>query len=229
MSLFGGGGFGSSTQQQQLPATSSPFGQSSQQQQVQPSTGGLFGGVQTASPFAPAASTGAFGQTQSQQPQQNGTTGGSLFGGSTLGGGNSLFGGQQQQNQQQNAGFSFNQSTNQQQGSSLFGQQQQQQRPQQGGSLFGLNQQSSMSGSFMVGSGGMQQSVGSYNSSQQSNSVSALQRIASAWDVSDLNSHFQTYLYNQADNEIIASAYQAGPNEDKVKFDAAVRRKPNPK
>ena len=56
-----------------------------------------------------------------------------------------------------------------------------------------------------------------------------LERIYSAWNVQDPNCHFHYYLYNQADSEFIANSYEAGMNEDKQKFDAAMRRKPNPK
>ncbi|KAF3921507.1 hypothetical protein ABW21_db0209756 [Orbilia brochopaga] len=56
-----------------------------------------------------------------------------------------------------------------------------------------------------------------------------IQRIWEAWNVADAGCQFQTYLYNQADNEVIANSYEPGPGEDRIKFDAAMRKRPNPK
>lgn len=102
-SLFGGGAFGQTQNQQpNPPASTGIFGQPAGQQQNQPASTGLFG--------QPPAGTQ---QQQQQQPVQN-TFGSSLFGGSVN---------QSSQPQQQSTFGSFGATANQQQqpGQSTFG------------------------------------------------------------------------------------------------------------
>ncbi|KAM0717089.1 hypothetical protein Q7P37_006941 [Cladosporium fusiforme] len=114
--LFGNTQQNQTQQQTQQPAGGSLFGgASTTQNQQQPSTqqpagGSLFGGLQSNTMNKPAAGTGSlFGNTTTQQPQQQ--QGGGLFGNTTTQqpASNSLFGGlnqsqSQPQQQQQQAG-----------------------------------------------------------------------------------------------------------------------------
>ncbi|KAJ6262177.1 hypothetical protein Dda_2982 [Drechslerella dactyloides] len=200
----GGGIFGQST-------NTNPGGVFGQNTANTGPSGGVFG--------QPAASTGAplFGQPQQQQP------------------GSSIFG---QQQQQQPGGSVFGQPQQQLPSMSLFGQnQQQQQQQQQQMQQMQQMQQQQIGGGSMFG-GGLQQSgfgrtVNPLQQSQAQTPASLvsgqIQRIWEAWNVGDPGCQFQTYLYNQADNEVIANSYEPGPGEDKIKFDAAMRKRPNPK
>ncbi|KAK6351127.1 hypothetical protein TWF718_004298 [Orbilia javanica] len=224
------------------------FGQP-QQPAAAGTTGGLFG-QSTAN--TGAAGGGLFGQTAGN----TGAAGGGLFGqagnnagtfgqpaASTLGGGagGGIFGQQQPQQQQTqqlpSLGSVFGQ---QQPQASLFGQNQQsiQQQPQS--SLFGQNQQpfqqQQLGASSMFGGGlqsGFGRTVTQAPPAQAPTAASLVagqvERLWNLWNVTSPDCQFQTYLYNQVDNEALANSYEPGPTEDKVKFDAAMRKRPNPK
>ncbi|EGX43461.1 hypothetical protein AOL_s00215g197 [Orbilia oligospora ATCC 24927] len=227
------------------------FGQTQQPQQPQQqigNTGGLFGQSTTGTG---AMGGGPFGQTATNA----GAMGGGLFGqtnnnagtfgqpaASTLGGGGGGIFGQQQQQQQP------------QQQASLFGQPQQPQQAQQLpslGSVFGMQQpqanlfgqsqlpaqQQQLAAGSMFG-GGLQSGFGrtvnqppppTQTTTAASLVAGQVERIWNLWNVASPDCQFQTYLYNQVDNEALANSYEPGPTEDKVKFDAAMRKRPNPK
>ncbi|KAK6534297.1 hypothetical protein TWF281_005625 [Arthrobotrys megalospora] len=227
-------------------STGGLFGQSQQQQ---PAAGGLFGqstntglsgcGIGQTNTNAgifgqPTASTmggGIFGQQQ-QQPQQQQA---------------SVFGQPQQQQQQlPSLGSVFGQQQPQQQQPSLgsvFGQpqpQQQQQQQPQAASMFGQTQQPAQQQQLGAGSmfgGGLQSGFGrtvtqalpTQNPTAASLVAGQVERLWNLWNVGSPDCQFQTYLYNQVDNEALANSYEPGPTEDKVKFDAAMRKRPNPK
>ncbi|RVD88496.1 uncharacterized protein DFL_002679 [Arthrobotrys flagrans] len=233
------------------------FGQPQQQQQPAGNTGGLFGQSTTGTGAtggglfgqtptnAGAAGGGLFGQTNNNA----GTFGQPAA--STLGGGG-IFGQQQQQPQQQQASL-FGQP--QQQQASLFGQPQQQQQQTQQlpslGSVFGQPQQPQANlfgqsqlpaqqqqlGAGSMFGGGLQSGFGrTVNQPPPTQTPTAaslvagqVERLWSLWNVTSPDCQFQTYLYNQVDNEALANSYEPGPMEDKVKFDAAMRKRPNPK
>ncbi|KAK6361646.1 hypothetical protein TWF730_005364 [Orbilia blumenaviensis] len=227
-------------------STGGLFGQPQQQQQQQQPTGGLFG-QSTANTGATGG--GLFGQTSTNTGAVGGG-GGGLFGqtttntgtfgqpaASTLGGG--LFG--QQQPQQQQGASMFGQPQQQQQQQqlpslgSVFGQQQ-----PQATSMFGQSQQPAQQQQIGAGSmfgGGLQSGFGrTVNQPLQAQAptpaslvAGQVERLWNLWNVSSPDCQFQTYLYNQVDNEALANSYEPGPTEDKVKFDAAMRKRPNPK
>ncbi|KAK6521147.1 hypothetical protein TWF506_001378 [Arthrobotrys conoides] len=218
-----------------------------QPQQPAGNSGGLFGQSTAGIPGcgfggttnSGAAGSGLFGQTA-------GTFGhpaASTFGG-VGGGGGGIFGQQQQQPQQQP-----------QQQASLFGQPQPQQQlqtqqlpslgsmfgPQQPqASLFGQSQlptQQQQTGAASMFGGGLQSGFGrtvnqpppTQNPTAASLVAGQVERLWNLWNVASPDCQFQTYLYNQVDNEALANSYEPGPTEDKVKFDAAMRKRPNPK
>ncbi|KAF3902061.1 hypothetical protein AA313_de0210429 [Arthrobotrys entomopaga] len=207
---------------------------------MQPSQGGNFGGVKGPSPFLPpinsnppaSTGTGLFGQPQ--QPAQTGTTGG-LFGQSTANTGASSGGlfGQSTANSTATAGGLFGQPAaatgggmfgqsqqQQQQPSNLFGQPQQQQQPT-GGSLFGQPQPQQNTGFFGQS---QQQPAQQQQIGQGSMFGSSLQQ--SGFGRTATNQMQQPQVQN---NEVLANSYEPGPSEDKLKFDAAMRKRPNPK
>ncbi|KAK6528699.1 hypothetical protein TWF694_003941 [Orbilia ellipsospora] len=210
----GTGLFGQPQQQAQTGTTGGLFGQSTANTGA--TGGGLFG-QSTANNTAatggmfgqPAAATGGmFGQSQQQQQQP-----GTLFG--------------QPQQQQQPAGGSLFGQPQPQQNTGFFGQSQQQPAQQQQigqGSMFGGSLQ--QSGFGRTATNQIQQPQAQTPASIVSGQV---QRIWEAWNVQSPNCQFQTYLYNQVDNEVLANSYEPGPSEDKLKFDAAMRKRPNPK
>ncbi|KAK6503032.1 hypothetical protein TWF481_008067 [Arthrobotrys musiformis] len=230
-------------------ATGGLFGQPQQQQQATGTTGGAFG--------QSTAGGGLFGQTNTNVGATGGgpfgqtNTNAGTFGqpaASTLGGGGGgIFGQQQQQPQQQQMASLFGQPQQQQQiqlpslGSvfgqpqqqamSMFGQnqqpvQQQQQQQLGGGSMFGGGLQSGLQSGF---GRTVTQALPTQAPTPASLVAGQVERLWSLWNVTSVDCQFQTYLYNQVDNEALANAYEPGPTEDKVKFDAAMRKRPNPK
>ncbi|KAJ5717110.1 hypothetical protein N7488_002756 [Penicillium malachiteum] len=249
------GGFGASTNTATPASGGGLFGATPAQNQQQTSTGGLFGSSTAAQP---QQATSAFGSTaaqkpagslfggglgQTQQPQQSGglfntaaKPAGSLFGGAPAPAtqqpatGGSLFGGglgastqpqQQQQQQQQPQGSLF--------GGSMLGGQQQQQQGQQ-------PQQSQFGQTTMVQPQGQQQEP-SLSSSLWSpgRAITGVHRtvpmqiaiVKDKWDAPSRASPFRAYLYNNVGEEA-APFYQPGPEDDEIKWEAALRKRPEP-
>ncbi|KAJ5728941.1 uncharacterized protein N7483_003449 [Penicillium malachiteum] len=228
------GGFGASTNTATPASGGAMFGAQPAQNQQQTSTGSLFGSTPAAQP---QQATSAFGQTQ--QPQQSGSLfntapkpAGSMFGGfaqqPVTGTGGTLFGGglgastqpqQQQQPQQQGSLFA---------GSLLGGQQQQQQGQQPQQSQFGQTTMAQPQG---------QQQEPSLSSSLWSpgRAITGVHRtvpmqiaiVKDKWDAPNRASPFRAYLYNNVGEEA-APFYQPGPEDDETKWEAALRKRPEP-
>ncbi|KAJ5097325.1 hypothetical protein N7456_008046 [Penicillium angulare] len=213
----GGGMFGSSTTAQQQPQQQAGglFGSSTPAQPAGSIFGGGGGGLgqQSQQPTqssgglfnnAPRAPGSVFGEPQTQQP----ATSGGLFGGG--------LGSSTQQPQQ--SGF----------GSTFAGQQQQQQGQQPQQSQFGQT--------TMVQPQGQQQEQ-SLSSSLWSpgRAITGVHRtvpmqiaiVKDKWDAPNRASPFRAYLYNNVGEEA-APFYQPGPEDDEAKWEAALRKRPEP-
>ncbi|KAJ6013687.1 hypothetical protein N7540_008278 [Penicillium herquei] len=246
------GGFGASTNAATPASGGALFGAQPAQNQQQTSTGTLFGSATAAQPQQatsafgsntaqkPAGSLFGGGLGQTQQPQQSGSLfntapkpAGNLFGGMAqqpvLGG--TPFGGgfgasaqpqqQQQPQQPQQQGSLFA-------GSLLGGQQQQQQGQQPQQSQFGQTTMAQPQG---------QQQEPSLSSSLWSpgRAITGVHRtvpmqiaiVKDKWDAPNRASPFRAYLYNHVGEEA-APFYQPGPEDDETKWEAALRKRPEP-
>ncbi|KAJ5578141.1 uncharacterized protein N7459_007105 [Penicillium hispanicum] len=237
------GGLGGSTSTTPTQSTGGGMFGAATQNQQQGTTGSSLFGTNTTS--QPQQTSGLFGSTATSQPQQSGN----LFGSSTqqkpLGGG--LFGGAGSGQQQQAStgtgglfGGGLNASTQQQQqppqqppqqqqggmfGSSLVGAQQQQ--PQQQPSQFGQTtmvqpqteqQQQSLSSSLW--------SPGRAITGVHRTVPMQIAIIKDKWDPPMQSSPFRAYLYNQV-GEDASPFYQPGPEDDDMKWEEALRKRPD--
>ncbi|KAF3918885.1 hypothetical protein ABW20_dc0103684 [Dactylellina cionopaga] len=222
------------------------FGQPDQQAQAG-NTVGLFG--QSTANTGTTGGGGLFGQNNANTGTAGGMFGQQAASTSTMGGGGGLFGQPQQQQQQQQLPSMFGQSQ----------QQQPQQQQNAGGSINSNSNSSNSSNLLVSSVKASSNPSSSNRWEQEaylevdfnrikfpdllcniltvyspyiaSASLVAgqVQRVWDAWNVSSPGCQFQTYLYNQADNEVVANSYEPGQGEDKLKFDAAMRKRPNPK
>ena len=221
--------FGATTSQ---PQTSSVFGSVGNNNQQ---AGGLFGATsqpqQTSQPEQRGSLFGGtLGQSQQSQPQQSGGLFGSLGASSNQQ--------TQGQNQQQPSGglfasnFGQTQQTREQQEQQQR-QQQEQQRQQKQGSLLGqsqhslrLFQQPDLSSSKCLGICASSFTDRGFKLGPRS--VADQMELAFArWDPLNPISQFQTYLYNHVDPSQ-APFYGPRPNEDEIKWEEALRKKPSP-
>ncbi|KAF2811849.1 uncharacterized protein BDZ99DRAFT_487408 [Mytilinidion resinicola] len=197
-----------------LGSTTAPtgglFGASTQQPQQPAPSGSLFGG----STQQPAATGSLFGGSIQQPQRQTGNLFGGTLGGTAAGGAaapaGSLFGGSQLGASQQ---------------------QQQQQQPQQ--SLFGgllpqpqpQAQQSQQSGLPPLRASALGVSLDKPAGPREKPTLEQVALLYKKWNANDAACAFEGYTYNQVGPDAIK--YEPGPDEDPVKWDEALAKRPN--